>query len=179
MKLFIEIVMSIFCICKILTMGAGDMLKSTNLKNQVTKEDNEQQENILLDLKNGLKDPTLTAYYHQDIDDVKKFSNGDIQIDYYDVDLDGDGRKDKIVIIRSPLHSGVMGDSLQILLSDQIDNYKTIFYGVYQFYDQNSNRDEVLGMVHILKNKTNGFYDIEIVSDDNVTILKYIDGKYR
>lgn len=102
------------------------MSKNTDFQNQVIESDNEQKENILLHLRNGLEEPAITAYYHQDIEDVKKISNGDIRIEYYDVDLNGDGVEDKIVTIRSPLHFGSMGDSFQILLNDGIDNYESI-----------------------------------------------------
>lgn len=179
MKLFIKIIMSIFCISEVLSMGAEDMLKNEDFKKGEIVSDNEQQKNMLLHLKNGLDDSVLTAYYQQDIDDVKKFSNSDIQIEYYDVDLNGDGWKDKIVTIRSPLHSGAMGDSFQILLNDGIDNYEVIYYGIHRFYVQNSNGNEILGVVHLLNNKTNGFYDIEIISEDSETIIQYEDGRYR
>lgn len=178
MKLFIKIIMSIFCISEVLSMGAEDMLKNEDFKKGEIVSDNEQQKNMLLHLKNGLDDSVLTAYYHQDIDDVKKFSNSDIQIEYYDVDLNGDGWKDKIVTIRSPLHSGAMGDTLQILLNDGTGNYETIFDGDFPLYMRDESR-KCMGNINVLNNKTNGFYDIEIISGGNETIIKYEDGRYR
>lgn len=169
MKLFIKIIMGMFCIVEILTRNVGD-IKVADFQERVIESD------ILLHLRNGLEDPAVTAYYHQDIEDVKKLSDGDIQIEYCDVDLNGDGAKDKIVIMRSPLHSGSMGDAFQILLNDGTDNYGNIFYGIYRFYTQDSG--EILGEVNILSGKTNGFYNIEIVSGGDQTVIKYADGRY-
>lgn len=138
----------------------------------------EKEEDIIFYMWSALGDPVIEEYYHQDIEEVKKFSNGDIEIRDYNFDLNADGVSDKIVTICSPLHSVAMGDTLQILLNDGTGNYETIFDGNYPLYTQDESRERV-GNINILNNKTNGFYDIEIISEDSETIIKYADGGYR
>lgn len=138
----------------------------------------EKEADILFYMLLAVKDPVIKEYYHQDIEDVKKFSNEDIEIRDYNIDLSGDGVSDKIVTICSPLHSGAMGDTLQILLNDGTGNYETIFDGNFPLYTQDESRNCV-GNINVLNNKTNGFYDIEIISGGNETIIKYADGRYR
>ena len=74
--------------------------------------------NILVHMENGMDDPAMTAYYQQEISDVEDLTNGTIDIWYYPMDLNSDGREDRIVIISSPLHSGSSGDYLEILLNN-------------------------------------------------------------
>lgn len=138
----------------------------------------EKEEDIFYYMLPALGDPVIEEYYHQDIEEVKKLPNGNIEIENYDYDLNADGAPDKIVILCSPLHSDLMGDTLQILLNDGAGCYERIFDGKYSLYTQDGFRK--LGpKINILSNKTNGFYDIEIISGGNETIIKYEDGRYR
>lgn len=138
----------------------------------------EKEVDIFFYMLPELEDPVIKEYYHQDIEAVKKFSDGDIEVMDYTIDLSGDGVSDKIVTICSPLHSDAMGDTLQILLNDGTGNYETIFDGKYLLYTQDESRNHV-GNINILNNKTNGFYDIEIISGGNETIIQYADGRYQ
>lgn len=138
----------------------------------------EKEEDIFYYMLPALGDPVIEEYYHQDIEEVKKLPNGNIEIENYDYDLNADGAPDKIVILCSPFHSDLMGDTFQILLNDGAGCYERIFDGKYSLYTQDGFRK--LGpKINILSNKTNGFYDIEIISGSNETIIKYADGRYR
>lgn len=134
--------------------------------------------NILEAMKNGMNDETLQSYYAEDIYDVKTMTNGTIDIRYYDVDLNSDKLDDKLVIIRSPLHSGTAGDKFAILLNDGKSYTEITEVSWYLSLLYQDNNYTPVGAVYVLKNETNGFRDIEIVSGDNRFILKYIDEKY-
>lgn len=134
-------------------------------------------QNIVLEMKDGLENPDILEYYKQDIKDVKTITNSKmIYIKYYDVDLNEDGLVDKIVYIRSPLHSGAHGDNLAILLHED-ESYKEIFSITIPLMCQDVDMTAI-GEMYILNNKTNGFYDIKLSDGQNIILLKYADDIY-
>lgn len=136
-----------------------------------------RNQNIVLKMKDGLENPDILEYYKQDIMDVKTITNSKmIYIKYYDVDLNEDGLVDKIVYIRSPLHSGAHGDNLAILLHED-ESYKEIFSITIPLMCQDVDMTAI-GEMYILNNKTNGFNDIKLSDGQNIILLKYANGKY-
>ena len=137
----------------------------------------EKEQNIVLKMKDGLENPEILEFYRQDIIDVKTITNSKIiDIKYYDADLNEDGFVDKIVYIRSPLHSGAHGDNLSILLNDG-KSYRKIFSISIPLMCQDTDMT-VIGEMYILKNKTNGFYDIRLSDGENIILLKYENDIY-
>ena len=133
-------------------------------------------DNILKDWKDGFFEPTILEYYQEDITDVETLTNGSISIKYVDVDLNDDEQIDKIVFIRSPLHTGTKGDTLNILINEQ-GEYRLAVMGVYSLFSQ---EDEVVGAIYILKNRNNNFHDIKIVEGEAEEILLYYtEGRYQ
>lgn len=132
---------------------------------------------ILSCMENGLNNEQIKELYKQDIEDVLTATDLKvILIDYFDVDLNDDGHVDKIVTIRSPLHSSSGGDSLDFLISDNSGSYTKISSLTIQLYDQLGNDD---ASIYISNNKTNGYYDIIISKDDNTDILSFVNGEYQ
>lgn len=145
----------------------------------------EKEQNIVLKMKDGLENPEILEFYKQDIIDVKTITNSKIiEIKYYDIDLNDDGLMDKLVYIESPLHSGSMGNSFNILINNG-ESYDRILYCTLllwdQYYDENWEEFEEVGELYVLPEKTNGFHNIEIFSlrFGNRLLLTYEDGKYQ
>lgn len=132
--------------------------------------------NILYNMKDGLENADLLQYYEEDIKEVQMMSNAPITIRYFDIDLNDDGLKDKIVYITSSFHSGSHGDYFSILLNKGND-YEEILIMTLSLYHQYE--DKVLGEVYIMKDMTNGFYDLKVKTDKNQFILKYKNGWYE
>lgn len=132
--------------------------------------------NILLDMRDGLSDADILAYYKSDIEDVEAITNGGITIDYYDVDLNEDNQMDKIVHIRSALHSGSHGDMLNILIKDG-NGYREALTGTYRLFSQWE--DDPLGEIYIMESISEGFHDIRMISDGVEIILQYEEDVYH
>ena len=114
-------------------------------------------QNIVLEMKDGLENPDILEYYKQDIKDVKTITNSKmIYIKYYDVDLNEDG--------------------LAILLHED-ESYKEIFSITIPLMCQDVDMT-AMGEMYILNNKTNGFYDIKLSDGQNIILLKYADDIY-
>lgn len=133
--------------------------------------------NILDHMENGMDDPAMTAYYQQEISDVEDLTNGTIDIWYYPMDLNSDGREDRIVIISSPLHSGSSGDYLEILLNNGT-SYVKGSVGLTVRLLRQSQKYVPVGGIYILQSRHEGFCDIEVQSED-AFLLVYREGSYR
>ena len=144
-----------------------------------------KEQNIVLKMKDGLENPEILEYYKQDIIDVKTITNSKIiEIKYYDIDLNDDGLKDKIVYIASPLHSGSYGDSFNILINNGESYDRILYWTIWlwdQYYDEDGEEVVEVGELYVLPEKTNGFHNIEIfdLRFRNRSILTYVDGKYQ
>lgn len=132
---------------------------------------------ILDCMETGLENKQIKELYKQDIADVLTLTDSKvILIDYFDVDLNEDGYIDKIVTIRSPLHSSSGGDRLDFLIGNKSGGYTKISNLTIQLYDQFGSNDASL---YISDNKTNGYYDIIISKDENTKELSFAEGKYQ
>lgn len=136
-----------------------------------------RNKNIVYYMKNGLENPDILQYYKEDIENVETMTNGTIKIRYYDIDLNEDGMDDKIVYIRSPLHTGSHGDSFTILLNEG-SGYTKILTMAISLYYQDVELTPI-GEVYIMKDKTNGFHDIKVSTDEYRFFLKYENGRYQ
>ena len=132
--------------------------------------------NILPFMQDGLCDADILEYYKENIADVKALTEGNMTIYYYNLDLNADNRVDKLVILKSPLHSASYGDMLNILIGEE-NGYKEVLTGTYRLITQLEN--EPLGEVYILKSESNGFRDIKMISDGKEILLKYENGRYQ
>ena len=144
----------------------------------------EKEQNIVLKMKDGLENPEILEFYKQDIIDVETVTKGTIRIKYYDIDLNDDGLKDKIVYIASPLHSGSYGDSFNILINNGESYDRILYWTIWlwdQYYDENGEEVVEVGELYVLPEKTNGFHNIEIfdLRFRNRSILTYVDGEYQ
>lgn len=128
-------------------------------------------------MENGLEDPVMNAYYSDEISDVEELTDGTIEIWYYPLDLNGDNREDRIVIISSPLHSGSAGDRLEILLNDGL-LFEKISVGLTVRLLAQSPQYTPIGGIYILKSSHEDFCDIEIQSESTF-LLVYQDGEYQ
>ena len=119
-------------------------------------------EDIMLNMRDGLENPTILEIYAQDIYDVEAITNSKIiHINYVEFDLNSDGIMDKIVIIESSLHSGTRGNSLKFLIGNESGTYQEISGPVIHLYS-----------AYILENKTNGFHDILVVCYTDVDAIR-------
>ena len=143
-----------------------------------------KEQNIVLKMKDGLENPEILEFYKQDIIDVETVTKGTIRIKYYDIDLNDDGLKDKIVYIASPLHSGSYGDSFNILINNGESYDRILYWTIWlcdQYYDEDGEEVIEVGELYVLPEKTNGFHNIEIFDliFRNRSILTYVDGEYQ
>ena len=108
----------------------------------------------------------LFEYINQDMADIVKFANIKINdVAAYKTDLNNDGTKEIIGIVRSTVFCSKAGINLFILQKIN-KRYKNISI-IFADFDYK---------IHILKNKTNGFYDIKV---NNNKYLKCHVGKYQ
>lgn len=128
-------------------------------------------------MEDVIKDDKIIQFYEEDIQDVENLTNGSITIKSCDIDLNEDGLADKLVSIISPLHSGSHGDMFQILLNDE-SGFRDIYSATLLLYYQGGGDYRFVGDIYILNSKSNGFYDIKIVTDGNSFILRYQNDKY-
>lgn len=133
--------------------------------------------NILEDMDDGMENAALLKYYKDDIQVVKDMgSESGIKIRYYETDLNDDGLQDMIVYIRSAYHSGTLGDRFEILMNHE-RTYRSVSHITIGLFTEDM---EVLGCVYLLKEKTNDYYDLEVIGDDNIHFfLRYDRGKYQ
>ena len=131
--------------------------------------------NILEHMEDWFNDPAILELYKEEIDTINRNL---LTIKYYDIDLNDDGRKDKIVIMRYPFHTGSQGDSFRILINDGNSYYELKNWFTLRLYSQN-NWELALGSVYISNNIKNGFHEIEIHILENQFILRYENGRYE
>lgn len=141
------------------------------------KEISYSNKNILEYMVNGLEDFSITKFYKKEINDVQSMGNGVVKIKCYDVDLNNDGLIDKLVSIRSPIHSGSYGDTFEILENNG-EEFNRVLTRIFRLYSQEADFVPI-SSVHILKTQTNGFYDIEIDLNEEKIILKYQKDGYQ
>ena len=129
-------------------------------------------QNILEDMKDGLRNDEIKQVYANDIEDVYKLTEAKhIEIRYVDFDLNEDGYLDKIVIIQSPLRSGSGGDSFDILINNGEDVYIKLSGLVFRLLTQAP--EYSLGNVCILEDMTNGYHNIGIATEGKEIVLKW------
>ena len=162
-------------------IGCKNSVKQNNENVSLKMENPETQytEDILSNMKIwNENDDVINSIYKDDISNVEKFTNSKtIMIEYYDFDLNDDDNIDKIVTIRSPLHSGSAGDNLDFLIGKNDGTYELISNLSIRLYGQMNNIKNA--KMYIMNEKTNNFHDILIVNnDDTKKILKYHDGYY-
>lgn len=130
-------------------------------------------------MKDGMDAPATRKFFQKDIETVETLSKVPVKIRYFDVDLNGDGLQDKVVIIRSPLHSGSAGDAFRILINNG-DSYANSNYMTLRLYHGDSVDLIIPGAsVRILKSKNNGFHTFKINSRSVEFFLVYENGRYR
>lgn len=137
-----------------------------------------ENNNLLYSLENGMEDEELTALYKDDIIDVESMTKGNIVINYCDVDLNCDGFLDKLVFIRSPLHSGAHGDTFEILLNEGGTYTKISEIFTFQLFMQDGTKQPG-GVVKKHNRRREGFRDIEIITAEEKIRLGYEEGKYQ
>lgn|GEM_PF-6686800 len=99
-----------------------------------------------------------------------------IDIKYIDFDLNEDGFIDKIVTIRSPLHSGSEGDSLDFLINNKDGTYTRLSNLIIPLYAQSPEYNNA--KVCISEQLTNGYHNINIYVEDKIIVLVFRDGQY-
>ena len=138
---------------------------------------NQNPLNIVNDMKNGLENDFIKQLYAKDIKNVYKMTESkQIKIWYYETDLNGDGYKDIIAIVQSPLHSGSHGDLFDIWINNGNGEYNDVsgltlpIISIYPEYN---------GQIYISNEKTNKFKNVNIILSDKQDInLIYQNGKY-
>lgn len=134
-------------------------------------------QNILENMKDGLKNVVIKQLYKQDIEDVYKLTTcRTIDIKYIDFDLNDDGFMDKIVTVRSPLHSSSEGDSLDFLINNKDGTYTRLSNLIIPLYAQSPEYSNA--RVCILAKVTNGYHNINIFGEDSTIVLVFKNGKY-
>lgn len=166
MELKKKIIISAILLCIISPLLIGILCKNDNAL-----------ENLLNYMKNGLEDPYMSVHYKEAISDVEELTNGTMEIWYYSLDLNMDGKEDRIVIISSPLHSGSRGDTLEILLNNG-SSYTEISQGLTVRLLRQSSDLIPLGGIYVLKSSHEGFFDIKIESESTF-LLVYQEGMYQ
>ena len=130
--------------------------------------------NILNYMKDVRTDKTIMSVYQSDFNEIAVLMDASTIVKYVDVDLNGDGQMDKIVVIRSAIHSGSQGDMFEILLNDS-GTFNRIYTGVIRLYSQEW---EVVGSVKVSDVSAGEFKSIKINTGYNQIILGYKNGVY-
>lgn len=133
--------------------------------------------NILEHMKDGMENPVLLEYYQEGIQDVYDMTTSKhIAIRYYDVDLNDDGKNEFLVVVQSPLHSGAHGDSFVIFFNTE-DSYMVKNYYGYTIpllgYDC-----EPIGELFVLNSSTNGYRDLEVISENKIHFYLVYSGRH-
>ena len=138
---------------------------------------NHAQLNIVEKMSNKFENKLIQKIYSDDIRDVYEMTKSKyIEIWYYEIDLNDNGYKDVIAIVRSPLHSGSQGDTFDIWINDGSDEYYEVSgLSVARILADNPKYN---GKIYILDRKTNGFRNITILSEVEDINLIYEDGRY-
>jgi len=123
----------------------------------------------------GLENELIQKLYGEWIRDVYEITFAKyIRIWYYEIDLNDNGHDDLIVIIQSPLHSGSRGDSTDIWINKGNGEYYNTSWLTVRIL---ASDPEYNGQIYILDEKTNGFKNINIVSENDIELV-YKDGRY-
>lgn len=141
----------------------------------------EKYEDIVPKMKDGLQDLAMSKYYKTEMEAAKETAKS-IFIRYYEVDLNDDYRKDRIVYLATVYPSGEYADSFQILLNTG-DSYKKIEELPVSLFTYHEDEDDYINaeMIYIMDDKSNGFHDIEITNKTtgNRALLVYSDEGYH
>lgn len=125
------------------------------------------------DFKDGLNDDILKEYYKQDIEEVTSITTAKhIVIRYFDYDFNSDDLTDKFVIVASPLHSGLGGDTIDILINNGDGTYSDVAGYIMRIL--NHSTMEIVSSIYI-STPTNGYHDIKIFGEQMRTLV--FDGK--
>lgn len=120
-------------------------------------------------MKDGRGDSTVNEFYTAALQEVNNITDVEITLKYVNVDLNIDGLEDKIIIIRSPIHSGSHGDRFEILLNIN-GTFNKAFTGVFQLYSQEW---DAVGSVTVLNEVNNGWKNIKVETDGKTITLRY------
>lgn len=132
---------------------------------------------IVPELKDGLQDDMILSYFKEDIDMVAvSGSLVPLEIYFYDFDLNEDGYIDKIVILRSAIHSSAHGDSLCFLLSSYDGTYSIVDGPT--MYILSGSKEGKDNEMYISQKRTNGCHDIYVIGD-RIRALAYENGRYE
>ncbi|MCH5280643.1 MAG: hypothetical protein J1E61_04175 [Lachnospiraceae bacterium] len=133
-----------------------------------------KEANILDQMQDGMENPDLLDFYREVIEDVYEITDSKhIEIRYYEVDLNQDHKNDYIVIVRSSLTSGALGDSLDVLLNTGNSYFEADKLSVTRLLDW---RGTPIGTLAISNYTTNGCYDLKFYNDGETFYLVY-DGE--
>jgi len=136
---------------------------------------NHSEINIVPLMLDGLENELIRMMYADDIRDVYEITYAKhIEIWYYEIDLNDNGYKDIIAIVRSPLHSGSRGDSFNIWTNNGNDEYNYILGLTARII---ADDPEYSGSIYISNENTNGFKNVHIISENDIKLV-YQDGKY-
>ena len=158
--------------------------KVNSVVDEMYKDILDNKTDIMLNMLNGNKNSVVSEIYARDIMDVENLTFAKkIIIEYYDCDLNSDGIVDKIVTVRSPLHSGSHGDTLDFLIGNGDGTYQQISGLIVQLYAQGEGYQST--SMYLLDSETDGFYDIlinnndgSVLDDQDTILLKYENGRY-
>ena len=129
-----------------------------------------------LDFQNVFTSSIIIELFLDEILDVISMTESrQILIDYATYDLNDNGLNDLVVCVRSPLHSGSLGDSMYILENSGEDHYEEIGSFRLQMYSQTEPEKPIM---LVSSEKINSYYSIIIDSFDSQIILVYMDGGY-
>jgi hypothetical protein len=136
-----------------------------------------------LERKNGLEDPIILEYYKEDIQFIYEFTESrNISIDCYNIDLNGDGFDDLIVLLESSMHGGSAGNRINILLNNEDSSYTNIAANstLLQIETFPPFNNESMAEFYVSDEKTDGFYNIIIkYNGETIAELHCVDGVYR
>ena len=174
---FYLLLVILFCIILFSCTNNLEPIQDTNYSN--TSENFIETEETYIDIVplmlDGLENELIQKLYGEWIRDVYEITFAKyIRIWYYEIDLNDNGHDDLIVIIQSPLHSGSRGDSTDIWINKGNGEYYNTSWLTVRIL---ASDPEYNGQIYILDEKTNGFKNINIVSENDIELI-YKDGRY-
>jgi hypothetical protein len=133
--------------------------------------------NITGMMLDGMESELIRMIYADAIRDVYELTGSEqITIYYYEMDLNNDGHKDIIAVVISPLHSGLMGNTVNIFQNDGNGGYHNILHLSTFIYPSDTENG---GRIDVTSEVINGFFRIEAANYyGEINALVFMGGRY-
>ena len=129
--------------------------------------------NIFLEMNDGLQNEVVKQLYEKEFSELRELSSSPAIVNVYEYDLNHDEINDKIVFLRSAIHSSTGGDTLQIWMSNGAE-FEKVLDEIFYLMDMDN---QFVAEAYIVDNYTD-VSSIELMSDGKIWSILYDGMKY-